>query len=253
MPCHRTGRAGGHMPHRRGSRQLLDQRLYLLHPPLRHGIAVTFRSVPARVLVDLPRTVSCLGPELGGGCDEVVVIGLELGSCDALRQIRAADPHVRQPVVVVRQWQERQRIRVGAGRILAWIVDHDERVRTLRVVEIIGDPGLLHQPADEIECGFLELDAIVDAGIAERETVAVLGLAAIPEYCSKNIRHRLVLEDAAIRSQGQHPDPGAQFGRASVLVLAEPRHDVVDVPLVPIPIHQGDVGRLATARSASVS
>src|SRR4026207_1530308 len=104
---------------------------------------------------------------------------------------------------------------MGAHRIgeLELVLD---RTAFVRVLEEIIDPLLLHQPADEIEVGFLVLNAMIEsaitAGKGRGEVIEAMILENLFQdagygHIIRRVAHA-GMEDAAIRRAREKPKPG---------------------------------------------
>ncbi len=89
-------------------------------------------------------------------------------------------------------------------------IGQHQHVARLFVAEVVVDAFLLHQPADEVEAGFAVLHAVFPLAVAAAEAVLEVGEPQVAEHLLDDVRHRLVLEDAAVRGAAEQPQPGPQ-------------------------------------------
>jgi len=71
-------------------------------------------------------------------------------------------------------------------------------VLAVLVLEVVVDALGLHQPVDEVEIGLAILNAIVTRLILARELLLELRVRIFLEDLLDDVRHGLVLEDAAV-------------------------------------------------------
>ena len=72
------------------------------------------------------------------------------------------------------------------------------------------DALFFHQPADKIEIGFPVLHTIVALPVGTRQAVLDIAKAQLLEDPLDDIRSFLVLENPAIGSAGQKPEPRSE-------------------------------------------
>lgn len=81
----------------------------------------------------------------------------------------------------------------------------------LLMAEVVIDPFLFHQAADEIEAGFAVLHAIFPLAVAAAQAVFEIGKTEVAEHLLDDVRHRIVLENPAIRGAREQPEPGRRL------------------------------------------
>jgi len=110
------------------------------------------------------------------------------------------------------------------------------------VREVVIDSLLLHQTADEIEIRFPVLDAVFPLAIAAAKRILEIGKALLPENVFNDVGNRLVLEDPAIGSTGEKPQPRTQFGAINAIaqtassLVAKAGHESVELKRVTSPL-----------------
>ncbi len=102
-------------------------------------------------------------------------------------------------------------------------VGEHQDVALLLMAEPVVDALLFHQPADEVEAGLAVLHAVFPLAVGAREGILEIGKAEVAEHLLDDLRHALVLEDAAVRGARQQPRPGPQGGLVAG-ELAVPGH-----------------------------
>ncbi len=95
------------------------------------------------------------------------------------------------------------RMRVGG-------IGQHQRVLARRMLEIIIDALMLHEPADEVEGRLAVLYAVFPSLVTAAQPVLEIGEAEIAEHRLDDVRHVLVLEDAAVGAARQEPQPRPQ-------------------------------------------
>ncbi len=186
--------------------------------------------------------------QAGAGTLEVVVVEAQRTGLDLTR-------HVPVEEVVALAVAEARRV-VGhagvAGRAVVRAVGIGEHqdVALLLVAEPVVDAFLFHQPADEIEAGLAVLHAVFPLAVGAAQGVLEVGEAEVAEHLLDDVRDLLVLEDAAVRSARQQPQPGAQGDLvagelAGAGALAAARDDAVEVPPATAGEFQREAHRLA--------
>ena len=100
-----------------------------------------------------------------------------------------------------------------------------QEVNEVIVLEEIEDAFIFKKPGDEVEVGLAILDAVLACLVGSGETVRIVREPAIAKYLLHDVRHRHVLENAAIVEQREEPGPGNHHGairrnlrRASLLL-----------------------------------
>ena len=95
------------------------------------------------------------------------------------------------------------------GLVHAAVVDQRHGVFAVVVLHKVIDSFLLHQATDKVEVSLAVLAAVVPFGKCARGLVLEAGQATNAfEDVFDDLRHGLVLEDAAVRLPGQKPQPG---------------------------------------------
>ncbi len=136
--------------------------------------------------------------------------------------------------------------------ILENIVGQDliERLLLLIVFEVLVDALLFQQPADKIEVCFPVLHAIDPAAVTAGEVRFDIGETLIVTHLLDDVGNGHFLEDAAVRSAGQKPEPGAYYGAVTVVLaprtlLAEAADKAIEMTRLVIGQAQVDADILA--------
>ena len=104
-------------------------------------------------------------------------------------------------------------VRVTGERLVcADGVRQDERVFTVLVLKEVVDAFLFHQAADEIEVRLAVLDAIFFLLVAAGEFDFVIAESVSLEHFLDDVRHTFLLENPAVRSAREEPQPGHDRG-----------------------------------------
>ncbi|MCY1480109.1 hypothetical protein D9M68_135630 [compost metagenome] len=140
-------------------------------------------------------------------------------------------------------------VAVDAGVGAIGVGEH-QHVAVLLVAEVVVDAFLLHQPTDEVEAALAVLHAVFPLAVAGAQAVLEIGEAQVAEDLLDDVRHRAVLEDAAVRGPREQPEPGAQHHLvagelAGAGVLPATGDDAVEVALATIGQLQGQPHGLA--------
>src|SRR5262249_10819468 len=91
-------------------------------------------------------------------------------------------------------------------------IGYHHRVFPVLMLEVVKDPFLFHQSRDEIEISLTILHAIVAWGERAVQVQFEILETMLGKNLGDDIRDLLLLEDAAIRSTGEKPEPGDDFG-----------------------------------------
>ncbi len=141
----------------------------------------------------------------------------------------------------------------GTGHMLAARVGQHQRVVPVGVPEVVVDAFVLHQPADEVEVAFPVLHAVGPRPVAARQLEREVGRRVVGEHLLDDVRHRHLLEDAAVSRARQEPQPGMHGGLVRViaavqLALREARDEAVEVARAVVGQRQLDRDVLAEDR-----
>ena len=230
---------GPQPPARRRGLRRLELAAELVHPDVGVLRAVGRLDVLAGVVVHLVvarRELPRLGlprQQLDAGPLEVVVVVHVHARLDPPRQRPAGDVLAFRPRGLLRR-DEPDLLVPRRGLVAAGRVRQHERVVAVGVPDVVGDALLLHQAADEVEVGLAVLHAVrpraVAAGQLERHVVG----RVVAEHLPQDVRHGLVLEDAAVGRAGEEPEPRPDLGPVAVVpaggaVLAEARDVAIEV------------------------
>ena len=128
---------------------------------------------------------------------------LHLLDRDPLKQVIAF------PVVMDIRRKIWNRVITGKRAMRAVIIRQHQNVLAVFVSEVIVNAFLFHQPADEIEICLPVLHAVFPLAIAATQGILdEIGKAVFAENGLDDVRHGFVLENPAVRSAGQKPQPG---------------------------------------------
>jgi hypothetical protein len=217
-------------------------RLQLLHPGAHVGLPVRPGAVLARVVVDLhPGAHAGLtlrpGEVLPGVVVDLAGRGLGLGRgppADQEPRLRPREVEVAEGVdlgldlvgdapladalglagVRLGRPLEGHRLVTREAGVGAVVVGEHQGVAPAVlgevVPEVVVDPLLLHQPADEREVGLPVLDAVLPAPVLAVERLLEVGEAVLAKDRLKDLGHGQVLKDPAVRAPRQEPEPGPQ-------------------------------------------
>ena len=230
-----------------GARARGDARRHLLglDPHLRGRVAIRLLVVFTRIVeqlglvgVRIRRLPLARREQIGGRLLEVVVgldelpgpVGIVVLPC---RQL----PRLRRRAKLL----HRLDIRVGAVGEGGVGVGDDHRQRLLAVLEVVGNPLELHQPADEGEVGLPILHAVIPRRVAARDLLRERDVGRVAEHIRHDVGNRFLLEDLAVaRERGEpearhhlHEPAGehvvAAHPREAAHVAGEPARRVVGV------------------------
>jgi hypothetical protein len=140
-----------------------------------------------------------------------------------------------------------------ARHVLAARVGEHQRVVPVRVPEVVVDPLLLHQPADEVEVGLPVLHAVRPLAVGTRQLQLEIGDRVVGEHLLDDVGNGHLLEDAAVGGARQEPQPRVNGGRVVVipaveLALREARDEAVEVARAVVGQRQLDRDVLAEDR-----
>ena len=178
---------------------------------LRQRLAVRRGGVAAQIVADRAeaRRAFRRGVEVGRG-------RLEMIAADAVALGRDAPLHAEpgQHVVLVvvpfggAVLEGVEQGTLGKGAVA---VAQHQRVLPVLMREVIEDAFLFQQPGDEVVVRLPVLHAIFALAVAAGQRLLDVGVAGALADRLDDLRHRLLLEDAAVAGMGQHPQPGVQF------------------------------------------
>ena len=114
-------------------------------------------------------------------------------------------------------------------------IGQHQRVLAVAVAEVVADPFVLHQPADEVEVGLPVLHAVVPLAVGAGELELEVGRAAVAEHLLDDVGDLHRLEDAAVGGAREEPQPRTHLREVLVVApvlgaLREPRHVAVEEP-----------------------
>src|SRR5438270_13288322 len=89
-------------------------------------------------------------------------------------------------------------------------------VATLVVAEVVVNALLLHEAAHEVEVGLAVLHAVVPLSIARRHLELEVRRRVVREHLLDDVGYRHLLEDPAVGSAAQEPQPWARGGGVPV-------------------------------------
>src|ERR1700730_8114939 len=95
-----------------------------------------------------------------------------------------------------------------------------QRMRGIRVCEVVIDALVLHEPLDEVQIGFPILGTVLANPVIPGQRILEIGAAVVAEYLLDDIRNSLLLENAAVGPLAEEPQPGHAL-RAVAGVTAE--------------------------------
>ncbi len=167
------------------------------------------------------------GHQVGRGGLEVEVVQGVLAGDHPLFEVAPGDQVLLLPVG---ERPHRHRGRAGhryGGRNR--VIGEDQSVLPVRVLEVVEDPLVLHEPRDELEGGLVVLDAVLAGVVGGGQGILEVGEPQIGEDLLDDVRHGLVLEDLAVGGEIAHPQPGNQLGVIGREVLVRPGlHEAAD-------------------------
>src|SRR5690606_22296706 len=197
---------------RAGAAHAPVRRLVLLEPDLRQLIAPVEVDVARRVAVHLAFGERVLhrrrapGRQIGARLLEV-----EAGLAEPSRpDVQGALPLVEMvalPPRLVFAREERHLLVVVALQIRLLVVGQDQLVLTVLVLEEKEDALVLAQALDEVEVGFVVLDAILARGMAFAQLEAVARDRILGEDLLDDVGDRQLLENAAVGGGREEPQP----------------------------------------------
>ena len=236
------GEPGGQRAHAAGAApELVADRLGL-HPHA--GLLVAqpgILAIVAGIIVDLVVGVAVgalldgVGHlEIGSRRQEVVIGQGDLSGCQAFLFGPFGDVIPAPAVGVVAGVIAQRRLARHRGMAVDPVAQHHlfRTRRRLVAVEVVIDPLLLHQPADEVEIAFAVLHAVVAFFIAVAEPFLEIGKPVVAEHLLDDLHRGHVLEDAAVPGAGQQPGPGPDLGH--VLAIAVAKAKVLDRDAQPL-------------------
>ena len=144
------------------------------------------------------------------------------------------------------------RDRAVAGRrgVGAIGVGQHQHMAVLFMAEEVVDAFLFHQAADELEAGLAVLHAVFPLAVRPAQGVFEVGKTQVAKHLLDDLRNAQVLENPAVRSAAQQPQPRAQrhlvTGELALVdALAATGDDTVKMPLATVRQLQGYAHRLA--------
>ena len=121
---------------------------------------------------------------------------------------------------------------LGTINVAPRVVDQHHRVFAVLVTEIIGNPFIFQEPRNKLEIRFAILNAVLTGGVRSAQFELVIGESHLIEDGLHDLDRRLLLEDPAVRSAREHPEPGDELKHVAPCAVEKSADDqTVDDPV----------------------